>query len=410
MCKYKGIFDREVIAMYLKTLTYHEHENTPTTWAVKKLNFGHVTLLVGKNSSGKSRVLSVIASLAGLLAGRVGGFGSGTWDANFARSKGEAVEKQTYHVSFSGGVVVSEFFRIKNSIVMRRDEKGEGFVLRKNTENKVQYKVDRNQLMAVVRSDAYQHPQFDHLKKWAKNVCLYRFGSEFGRGNLVGTIAPPPDPTAILEVSSLVENVTQVFANTKARFEAEYRDSVVEDMNSIGYEIDDILLVQVGGGFSVNGSAPMALGVKEKRVSCYVAQDHLSQGMYRALAIIIQFNANVLWTRSSMVGREPKLGDSPLVLIDDIGEGLDHERSRKLIELLMKKALKHNIQIVMSSNDRYVMNYVSLEYWSVLQREGAVVTAIDHTNAQDVFEEFSYSGLSNFDFFSGKHYASEGKQ
>lgn len=393
--------------MHLKTLTYHEHENTPTSWSAKKLNFGHVTLLVGKNSSGKSRVLSVISSLAGLLAGRLPGFGSGTWDVSFARAKGEAIEKQSYHVSFAGGKVYDEYFRIKNVTVMRRDETGDGFVLRKNTESRVQYRVDPNQLMAVVRSDAYQHPQFEQLKKWAKNVCVYRFGSEFGRGNLVGTITPPPDPTAVLDVSTLVENVTQVFANTKARFQSEYRDAVVDDMKAIGYEVDDVMLVQVGGGISVNGSSPMALAVKERSVGCYVSQDLLSQGMYRALAIIVQFNANIFWTRSSMVGREPKLGDSPLVLIDDIGEGLDHERSRKLIELLMSKALEHNIQLIMSSNDRYVMNYVSLEYWSVLQREGAVVTAIDYTNSQEIFEEFSYSGLSNFDFFSGKHYMSE---
>ena len=396
--------------MHLKSLTYYENENTPTAWSANKLNFGHVTLLVGKNSSGKSRVLSVISSLAGVLAGRLGGFGSGTWDASFARPKGEAIEKQFYHASFAGGRVTGEIFRIKNVTVMRREETGDGFVLKKNSENKVQYRVDPHQLMAVVRSDAYQHPQFDQLKKWARSVCFYKFGSEFGRGNLVGTITPPPDATAVLDVSTLVENVTQVFANTHARFKSEYRDAVVNDMKAIGYEVDDVMLMQVGGGFSVNGSSPMALAVKEKDVRCYVTQEALSQGMYRALAIIVQFNANICWTRSSMVGREPKLGDSPLVLIDDIGEGLDHERSRKLIELLMSKALEHNIQLIMSSNDRYVMNYVSLEYWSVLQREGSVVTAIDYINSQEVFEEFSYSGLSNFDFFSGKHYMSEERQ
>ncbi|MNM47153.1 hypothetical protein D3C81_581160 [compost metagenome] len=392
--------------MYLKSLTYHEHEYSPTSWALTKVNFGHITLLVGKNSSGKSRVLSVIASLAGMIAGRLGGFSSGTWEATFTRPKGAAEEKQFYNVSIVDGRVVTEVFRIKNETVLRRDESGDGFVVRRNTDKRVQYKVDPNQLMAVLRSDAYQHPQFDLLKRWAKSTCVYRFGSEFGKMNFSGSNASPPDPSSVLDVSALVDSPSHVFFTTKERFKIEYRDAVVRDMNAIGYDVEDISLIPVGG-FSVNGSSPMALAIKEKSLKCYVAQDAMSQGLYRALAIIVQFNANIFWTQSAMVGRQPQLGDSPLILIDDIGEGLDHERSRKLIQLLMNKALEHQIQLVMSSNDRYVMNYVSLEYWTILQRKGAVVHAIDYSNSKETFEEFSYSGLSNFDFFSGEHYVRE---
>lgn len=224
--------------------------------------------------------------------------------------------------------------------------------------------------------------------------------------NFSGSNASPPDPSSVLDVSALVDSPSHVFFTTKERFKIEYRDAVVRDMNAIGYDVEDISLIPVGG-FSVNGSSPMALAIKEKSLKCYVAQDAMSQGLYRALAIIVQFNANIFWTQSAMVGRQPQLGDSPLILIDDIGEGLDHERSRKLIQLLMNKALEHQIQLVMSSNDRYVMNYVSLEYWTILQRKGAVVHAIDYSNSKETFEEFSYSGLSNFDFFSGEHYVRE---
>jgi energy-coupling factor transporter ATP-binding protein EcfA2 len=392
--------------VYLKSLSYHEHQHTPTHWKLTRVNFGHITLLVGKNSSGKSRVLNVISALAGMIAGRMGGFQSGTWEANFTRPKGEADEKQFYSVSIVDGRVDSEIFRIKNETVMRREETGDGFVIRRNTDKRVQYKVDVNQLMAVVRSDAYQHPQFDYLKKWARSTCMYRFGSELGKQSYSASLAPTPDPTAVLDVSALVDSASQVYGNTHARFQADYRNAVVDDMNFVGYDVDDVRLAPFAG-FIVNGSSPMALAVKERALSCYVMQDSMSQGMYRALAIIVQFNANIFWTRSSMVGREPKMGDSPLILIDDIGEGLDHERSRKLIKLLMDKALEHKIQLVMSTNDRYVMNYVSLEHWSVLQRKGSVVHAIDHANSKEVFEEFSYSGLSNFDFFFGEHYSKE---
>nr|WP_290447624.1 AAA family ATPase [Pseudomonas sp. 21LCFQ02] len=153
--------------------------------------------------------------------------------------------------------------------------------------------------------------------------------------------------------------------------------------------------------------APLAIAVKEKGVRCFVNQGGLSQGMYRALAILVQFYANILWARHACGGRQLQLGDSPLILIDDIGEGLDHERARKMIGLLVSESLKYNIQIIMSSNDRYVMNYVPLENWTVLSRNGSKVSSINYNNSKDVFDEFSYSGLSNFDFFSGGHYVKE---
>jgi ABC-type lipoprotein export system ATPase subunit len=46
------------------------------------------------------------------------------------------------------------------------------------------------------------------------------------------------------------------------------------------------------------------------------------------------------------------------VLIDDIGEGLDYERSSNLIKLLLKKMKKESIQLIMSTNDRFVMNNI----------------------------------------------------
>jgi hypothetical protein len=47
------------------------------------------------------------------------------------------------------------------------------------------------------------------------------------------------------------------------------------------------------------------------------------------------------------------------ILIDDIGEGLDFDRSSRLIKLLIEIAEKNeNIRLIMSTNDRFVMNAV----------------------------------------------------
>jgi hypothetical protein len=54
----------------------------------------------------------------------------------------------------------------------------------------------------------------------------------------------------------------------------------------------------------------------------------------------------------------------------------------------------------MTTNDRFVMNQVPLEYWSVLVRKAGVVKLFNRLNSEKKFEDFKYLGLSNFDFFS----------
>jgi predicted site-specific integrase-resolvase len=89
---------------------------------------------------------------------------------------------------------------------------------------------------------------------------------------------------------------------------------------------------------------------------------------------------------------------STCVVIDDIGEGLDFDRSCRLIELLRKKAKLSGTQMILSTNDRFVMNHVPIEEWSVLKRSGNRVQVLDYQNSRELFEEFKFTGLSNFSF------------
>jgi hypothetical protein len=44
------------------------------------------------------------------------------------------------------------------------------------------------------------------------------------------------------------------------------------------------------------------------------------------------------------------------------------------------------------------MNRIPLEEWSVLQRCGSTVRVLNYENSRDLFEEFKFTGLSNFSF------------
>jgi AAA15 family ATPase/GTPase len=130
------------------------------------------------------------------------------------------------------------------------------------------------------------------------------------------------------------------------------------------------------------------LYVNEKNSNANILQNQMSQGMVRALSLVIQTTYNAF-------------KDLPTtILIDDIGEGLDFDRSSSVIKLILRIADKGKCQLIMSTNDRYVMNNISLKHWQVIQRTGGECKAFNCHNSGEIFEKFAYTGLNNFDFLA----------
>ncbi len=83
---------------------------------------------------------------------------------------------------------------------------------------------------------------------------------------------------------------------------------------------------------------------------------------------------------------------------------MDYQRSSKIIELLIDKLDKSQIQLIATSNDRFLINAVDLKKLNLLERKGHFIFSYNYQNNKEKFDEFIYTGLSNFDFFSGKMY------
>lgn len=92
------------------------------------------------------------------------------------------------------------------------------------------------------------------------------------------------------------------------------------------------------------------------------------------------------------------------MVIDDLGEGLDYERSTKITKLLFEKIKEARLQLIVTSNDRFLINAVDIKYLNLLERSAHVVTSYNYNNSKEKFEEFEFAGLNNFDFFAGKMY------
>jgi hypothetical protein len=46
------------------------------------------------------------------------------------------------------------------------------------------------------------------------------------------------------------------------------------------------------------------------------------------------------------------------------------------------------------------MNKVPLQSWTVLQREGGRIRVFNYQNSKATFDDFKFTGLSNFDFLA----------
>ena len=367
--------------MILRRIDYHEFEGKPNYWALKNLTLEKINLLVGKNATGKTNTITKITWLGNMLAGlQPQLLNSGNYYAEFADSD----DVYKYHLSISRQNVVLEKLEINGDEKLVRSGDGSGEIYAEELRHKIRFKLPLNQLVVVSRRDAIQHPYLKKLSDWADGLRMYAFGSPLGKDSGFPTMNINQlivDPRDSMQVAGL-------YAKGEHELGGDFRKRIVSSMKRIDYD-----LVNIGVAPDPNIILPVPIGghinmihISEGGSNAVLWQRDISQGMFRALSLIVLVTYNIL----------KKLPTT--VMIDDIGEGLDFDRSSKLIQLLMDLAKNHDIQLIMATNDRFVMNAVPLEYWQVIQRTGGECRVFNYQNSKEKFDEFEYTGLNNFDF------------
>jgi len=368
--------------MHLKSLTYAQNEEQPTQWRLFDLSLGRVNLLVGKNATGKSRTLSVIVGLAKLLSSTVRlTFISGNYNATFD-NEGDTLN---YNLHFEQSKVVSERFVKNGDELLERGADGAGRIWVEKQKGFMEFQTPENQLAAVVRQDSIQHSFLAPLRQWAQSLYFYPFGTPLGKDHFIVKVNDPHAPFDPKDSSKVIA----IFKRGLQQFSERFKQSIMEDMARIGYPLDDIS-IQPPSSVIIGGFPGPVIGlcVKERTLAGVTDQMDMSQGMFRALSVIIQ----IAYAQMSDTATS--------ILIDDIGEGLDFERSCELIRLLTDKAIRSKVQLIVATNDRFVMNTVPLEAWSVLKRSGGDSRVFNYTNSKAKFDEFKFTGMNNFDFFA----------
>ena len=368
------------ITVRLKSLSYAEWEETPQEWCLEKLTFGPRMLIVGKNTAGKSRAIRVTASLARSLIGAQAPTVSGTYKAVFDFN-GKDYE---YELTCKNAEVIHEKISASGKILLNRELGGVGriWAAKIGDGQHIDFQVPPSTLAAVARRDQIQHGFIEPLFEWANSLRFYQFNGQ--HQNMLNMLSSMEQ-----QVDERNENaVVAIFKEGVARFGSAFTESLIADLASIDYQIEKIELSEpITIRFASGGPPVIGLKVKERALKGVTDQFGMSTGMYRVVALLI----HVTFAQFK--------GAASSVLIDDIGEGLDFDRSLRLIELLRAKAEKYNFQLVMTTNDKFVMNHVPLEEWTVLHRTGHIVHVSNHENSKTAFDEFKFTGLSNFSFF-----------
>lgn len=346
--------------MRLTHFSYHE-----TGWRIsEKLPLQAVNLLVGKNAVGKSKTIRALSK---------------TIDFLLQQQLPLVNEDFGAYLAFedNGEMCVYEFQYVQNEITYENLTVNETTYLYRDKEKDIATLHDQpinppaNKLILHVRRDTVQYPYIEKIMLWTEQAC----GLSFNEMDIEGDCGTS---SYILgqrqELYALVESMPQ-----------DVLEYIISQAQSLDYPLSQIQTITIQDTFK-------KVVFAEKGVDGYLLTDkYLSKGMFRTLYLLIYMEYLALQAHPS------------LLLIDDLCEGLDYDRSTKLGKLVFDFCIEHGIQLIASSNDTFLMDVINLKYWNILQREGSEITSINIQNHPELFESFRFTGLSNFDFISSDY-------
>ncbi|MBF0465512.1 MAG: ATP-binding protein [Nitrospirae bacterium] len=345
-------------------------------WKLKSTDLSMHNLIIGLNATGKTRSLNAILDLRlcimkSIIYSSFMKNSQRSWDIEFLDTQITPPVKYVYKLILSEIQVELEEFKNDERVLIKR-EKDNGQIFSESTKKMIDFSPPEKELTVNVRRDKKEFPFLEKLWSWADEFRSLNF-TQFS-------------PHFVMYKDTLERfNQDLVIASLELILNIKRMDALIADFTNIGYPIKNIEVIKIPNGDSF-------INVNEESLGFNTSQGYMSQGMLRALSTIIIVEAFLI-------------RNTPYTLvIDDIGEGLDFERSSKLTKLIMGKLKDTKIQLIAASNDRFLINAVDITSLNILERTGHTVESYNYFNNKEMFDEFSLTGLNNFDLLTGKMY------
>ena len=341
----------------LKSFSY-----STAAWHLDRLVFDGTNLIIGKNTAGKSRTLDALNRVRLLIARGEGLEKTSGFETELVFADGEDEIKLALKISKNK--VAREELSVNGKKIIHRNSRSAEI-----QKEKINPPADR--FIMHVRRDTEKYPEIEKLIKWADNSIIRSFIDD-------------RKPTQS-ELFDLVHEFTP-----------DMKRHVVEMANKVGFPlvkfdtIDNILK-----GYSNLPAESKAkfkyIFFHEKGIGQPLLLQELSNGMRRTLQLLIMIEQLLLYKSN---------GDPVFIAIDDLGEGLDYSKPTGVGRLLFDICREHGMQLMATSNEEFMMNIVDIGEWNILVRKDQTVKSLNAANHPELFDEFRFSGLDNFDLFT----------
>jgi energy-coupling factor transporter ATP-binding protein EcfA2 len=186
----------------LITFEYIANQGLTNEWRIEKCQFGQLNLIVGKNASGKSRLLKAIGRLTELLRGvEIVETENHEWRLLFDTGKpGYRIEYllkiQEGFVSKEQLIVCSDASRYILLVLLDRNQSGESTVYAENLQEDVKFQAHKTKTVIAQPENyiQYRYAQYPFLRLlylWADSLKFYDFGTSPNKGLILRE--PPTD-------------------------------------------------------------------------------------------------------------------------------------------------------------------------------------------------------------------------
>lgn len=318
-----------------------------------------VNLLVAKNATGKTRAIRALQNVTAFLQQKETYGGSRTFETELVFRDSEDSEfRLDYSFGVKDSVVEKERLSVNGHILIQRSKTIAKY-------DKTTINPPSEKLIVQVRRDQNLYPEIEKLMLWAEGV--------------ISVSCSDINPFTIIMTNKFLN--PWGFSELVESLQPKELKKVLSCSKELGYNITDIRTIEATAGIKL-------VQVKERYISNNMVDIQLSSGMLRTLYLLCFM---------SVVKHNQKLS---LLLIDDIGEGLDYRRSTDLGRLIFADCAKNGLQLIASSNDAFMMDVVDIANWQILRRKGTRISVINQSTNPDLFRSFRMTGLSNFDLFS----------
>lgn len=326
-----------------------------TGWQIDCLLLNHQNLVVGMNAVGKSKSVQAIGRAIRFIKGDIDSM-QGDFICTLLLENSYKLE---YSFEISGGVVVAEILRRNNELLINRElysAKMYGGTI----------SPPASKLVIQVRRDTMLYPEIEEIIKWAEHTSIFVFSNITTSPNSLSPYTISNEPLLPVMYSSLKD---------------EQRRQLLQYLQEMDYAVDRIEPFE-----RENGSKTLL--IHENGIDNMMTPFDLSNGMFRVFCVLL------------FMIYSSTLSDARCMIVDDLGEGLDYMRSTRLGKLMFDYCRKNGIQLIVTSNDSFLMDTISLEYWNILRRTGSRVSSLNCKKDPELFEKFARTGLSNFDMLS----------